>query len=264
MIEKFVTQPKTLSRLQSGLLGPHLPAIASTLDQLGYSTGSIRLHLRAADHFGTWLLQQKIDVQDINDTVVDCYLLGLDRLRSACTPQGRFPHTALGLRHLLEILRQFEPKKDDVMFADKPVIPGSPERPMGDPQSRSRSKKLNPQVADYAKMLHKEHGMNLDQTLKLGQKINVTPMETAAVDKLRVKGAGELAALAPLDGEKFASAYIETMINGHTEVLGMIDNQLLKNAENSDLKKHLTETRGHVASHLEAAKKLQAGSRGRR
>ncbi len=183
---------------------------------------------------------------------------------------------------------QFQPKKDDVMFADKPVIPGSPERPAGDAQSRSRAsegssdgevlgflaavndneivaaleagkKKLNPQVADYAKMLHKEHGMNLDQTLKLGQKINVTPMETTAVDKLRVKGAGELAALAPLDGEKFASAYLETMINGHTEVLGMIDNQLLKNAENADLKKHLTETRGHVANHLEAAKKLQAG-----
>jgi len=67
---------------------------------------------------------------------------------------------------------------------------------------------------------------------------------------------GELAALAPLDGEKFASAYIETMIKGHTEVLGMIDNQLLKNAANAELKKHLTETRGHVANHLEAAKKL--------
>lgn len=195
---------------------------------------------------------------------------------------------ALGKYPLYTTALQFEPKKDDVMFADKPVIAGSPERPMGDSQSRSRSKegssdgevlgflaavndneivaaleagkkKLNPQVADYAKMLHKEHGMNLDQTLKLGQKINVTPMETAAVDKLRVKGAGELAALAPLDGEKFASVYIEMMVKGHTEVLGMIDNQLLKNASNADLKKHLTETRGHVANHLEAAKKLQTG-----
>lgn len=187
---------------------------------------------------------------------------------------------------------QFQPKKDDVMFADKTVIPGSPERPMGDPQSRSKSKegsgdgeilgflaavneneivaaleagnkKLSPEVSDFAKMLHKEHGKNLEDTLKLGQKINVTPMETGAVDKLRVKGAGELAILAPLDREKFASAYIEAMIKGHVEVLGMIDTKLLKNAANADLKKHLTETRGHVANHLEAARKLQAGMRTR-
>jgi len=105
MIEKFFTQPATLSRLQSGLLGPHLPAVASVLEQLGYSTGSIRLHLRAADHFGTWLLEENIEVHDINDTVVDRYLMGLGRQHSACSPEGRLPHTALGLRHLLEILR---------------------------------------------------------------------------------------------------------------------------------------------------------------
>ena len=106
MLEKFFTQPATLSRLQSGLLGPHLPAVANALDQIGYSTGSIRLHLRAADHFGAWLLEQKIEIQDINDPVVDRYLRGLGRQRSACSPKGRLPHTALGVRHLLEILRQ--------------------------------------------------------------------------------------------------------------------------------------------------------------
>ena len=70
MIEKFFTQPATLSRLQSGMFGPHLPAVASSLDQSGYSAGSIRLHLRAADHFGTWLLEQKIEIHDVNVTVV--------------------------------------------------------------------------------------------------------------------------------------------------------------------------------------------------
>jgi hypothetical protein len=49
MIENFFTQEATVSRLQSGLLGPHLPAVANALDQMGYSPGSIRLHLRAAD-----------------------------------------------------------------------------------------------------------------------------------------------------------------------------------------------------------------------
>lgn len=56
-------------------------------------------------------------------------------------------------------------------------------------------------------------------------------METAAVDKLRVRGAGELAMLLPLDGEKFAAAYLAAMITGHTEVLDMIDNELLKRAD---------------------------------
>ncbi|MBC7925030.1 MAG: DUF4142 domain-containing protein [Bryobacteraceae bacterium] len=192
---------------------------------------------------------------------------------------GKYPPYTTALR--------FEPEKNNVTFADTPVIPGSPERPITDPNTRSRSKesagdgeilgfigavsdneivaaleagkkKLSPAVTAYAKMLHQEHGKNLEATLALGQKINVTPIETAAVDKLRVSGAGELAALAPLEGNEFGSAYLLAMIKDHTEVLGMIDNQLLKRAENEAVKKHLTDTRSHVANHLAEGKKLQA------
>src|ERR1051325_1661917 len=105
MIEKFFTQPTTLSRLKSGLFGPHLPTVANALHQAGYSTGTIRLHLRAADHFGAWLLKQKIDISSVNDSVVERYVQGLGRLRSGCSPDGRLPHAALGLQHLLEVLR---------------------------------------------------------------------------------------------------------------------------------------------------------------
>ncbi len=41
------------------------------------------------------------------------------------------------------------------------------------------------------------------------------------------------------------------------EVIAMIDGELLKTAENDALKKHLTETRGHIAMHLEKAKEIQ-------
>lgn len=190
--------------------------------------------------------------------------------------QGKYPPYTTAL--------QFEPKKSGTSFADVPVIPGSPMRPMGiaKPQGDkgdgevlgfvgavddndivaaivAGTKKLSPEVAGYAKMLHTEHGKNLAETLKLGQQIKVTPMETDAVDKLRVKGAGELAALVPLEGDAFGKAYIEAMIEGHGEVLDMIDNQLLKNTDNAVLKKHLTETRGDVAKHLDEARKVQAG-----
>lgn len=203
---------------------------------------------------------------------------------------GKYPPYTTGL--------QFEPTKM-AKDSDTPSMPGAPKRAMkaekdadpevkdaaagkgaaagGDAEILSRvlavntneivaameaaKKKVSPEVLDYAKMLHTEHGKNAGDTMKLGQKIDVTPMDTESVNQLRIKGAGELAALVPLDGDKFGTAYIEAMIKGHTEVLAMIDSKLLPGAKNEDLKKHLSETRGHVAMHLEAAKKIQGGAK---
>jgi integrase/recombinase XerD len=108
MIEKFFTQSHTLVRMREGLLGPHLPAIAAALDEAHYSTATIRLHLRAAGHFGVWLQEKNIGVADVCDDTVDRYIRGLDRQCSPSTPNGRLPHSALGLHHLVEVLRQAE------------------------------------------------------------------------------------------------------------------------------------------------------------
>jgi len=173
---------------------------------------------------------------------------------------------------------QFTPPTEGVLFPDKPVIPGSAMRSVPNTEgtdaevlafvnavnvneilaaSGAQKKKISGPVMDYAKMLHTEHGANMAKTAKLGQSINVTPSITKAVDALMQKGAGELATLIPLDGKDFETAYIDAMIKGHTEVLEMIDGQLLKTAKNDALKAHLTETRGHVAMHLEEAKKIK-------
>lgn len=67
--------------------------------------------------------------------------------------------------------------------------------------------------------------------------------------------------IAPLEGEEFGQAYVAAMVKGHTEVLAMIDNELMKSAQNESLTKRLAETREHVAMHLEHGKKLQGGTR---
>jgi len=64
----------------------------------------------------------------------------------------------------------------------------------------------------------REHGMSLVKAMELGEKINVAPLETARVDQLRVKGAGELAGLVPLEGDAFANGYIAAMVKGHADV----------------------------------------------
>jgi len=177
---------------------------------------------------------------------------------------------------------QFEPAGDSAMFPDVPVIPGSPlregqgeaEGDKGDAEvlgfvgaindneilaaAAASQKKASPEVLDYAKMMHEEHGENLEQTLKLGEQIGVTPMDTKAVDDLRVKGARELSTLLPLEGDEFGTAYIDAMIKSHKEVLNKIDTQFSAKANNEQIKKHLTDTRGHVATHLEEAMKIQA------
>lgn len=200
---------------------------------------------------------------------------------------GKYPPYTTGL--------QFEPTgapKD----SDKPSMPGAPKRAVksdgdADPEVKDGAasstktsgdaeilsillavdtneivaameagkKKLSEPVAEYAKMIHTQHGKHAGDTMKLGQKIDITPMDTEKTDALRIKGAGELAKIVPLDGEEFGAKYMEAMVAGHTEVLAMIDGELLKTAENEVLKKHLTETREHIAMHLEEGKKIQAG-----
>lgn len=173
---------------------------------------------------------------------------------------------------------QFTPPTEDVLYPDKPIVAGSPMREVPGTEgtdaevlsfviavdvneilaaSEAQKKKVSGAVMDYAKMLHTAHGTNMAKTIKLGQSIKVTPSDTKAVDALKKKGAGELAMLIPLNGKEFEVAYLDAMIKGHTEVLAMIDDKLLKTAKNSALKSHLTETRGHVAMHLEQAKKLK-------
>ncbi len=184
----------------------------------------------------------------------------------------------------------FEPAKGrSAEFSDKPVIPGSPVRvedladaPKPVPASdradaevlasilavdlnevlaagEAQKKQMSRPAMDYARMLHQEHGQHMVDTLKLGLQIGVTPIDTAAVEKMKIKGAGELAGLVVLDGAAFERAYITAMVNGHTEVLGMIDGKLSKSANNAVLKQHLVTTRAHIATHLTTAEQLQGG-----
>ena len=184
---------------------------------------------------------------------------------------------------------QFEPSKL-AKDSDKPTIPGAPKRAMkaegdADPEVKKEGRaggdaeilsillavdtnevvgameaakqELSADIKEYAKMIHTEHGKHAAATMKLGQKIQVTPMDTEKTNALRMKGAAELATLVPLKDAEFGTKYVDAMVKGYTEVLGMIDDELLKNVENESLKTHLTETREHISMHLEKAKQLQ-------
>lgn len=125
----------------------------------------------------------------------------------------------------------------------------------------AQQKKLSQPLLDYAKTLHQQHGKNMQDTLQLGMKIGVTPLETKATEALHIKGAQALAKLVPLNGEDFGRAYLAQMIKAHTDALQMVDQQI-RAAQNEDLKAHLTATREELAMHLKAGDQLQAARAG--
>jgi len=103
MLNIFTSQ-KVRSRMKSGPMGPYLSEIAAVLCNQGYARSTIRLHLRAADQFGAWLLKEGVSINDISTSTVDRYLEGLDRQYSQSCLGGRLPHKALGVRGLVEFL----------------------------------------------------------------------------------------------------------------------------------------------------------------
>ncbi len=189
---------------------------------------------------------------------------------------------------------QFEVERRPAQDPDSPVIAGSPTRPgTGNDSGGSRSqpvpmnsmlddatilglivaiddneiaaamdastKKVRQDVLAYARMLHKEHGQNLKDTLELGVAQGIVPAENATVTAKRLEGANELVKLAPMMGDEFAQAYVAAMVKGHEGVLALIDGKLLPAAKDEEVKRHLTETRGHIAMHLDQARGLQGG-----
>jgi len=105
MLNIFTSQ-RVRSRMESGPMGPYLSAIAAELQQQGYARSTIRRHLRAADHFGAWLVKQGLSLKDIGEPLVDRYLKGLNRQFSSSCPGGRLLHKALGIPELVRFLRR--------------------------------------------------------------------------------------------------------------------------------------------------------------
>jgi len=176
---------------------------------------------------------------------------------------------------------QFEPKKS-AGFTDLATIPGAPARAveLENPETDGDAAVLASLIAvdinlivaaktaammdvaspvkEFSEMVQKDHAQNAAATMKLAEKIGITPVITEEIGKSRMEAAGNLAELvAKTDGD-FGQLYIDAMVKNHQKCLDKIDNTLIKNASNEEVKSHLSETRAAIAKHLERAKEIQS------
>lgn len=105
MLNDIFTRASLLAKLQSGPLGPYLPDLVSALQQQRYASHTIQKYLHAADAFGRWLNTQQLALYDVNEGVIARYVSTLQRRKVHSRPRGAPPHEAVGLKHLLTLLR---------------------------------------------------------------------------------------------------------------------------------------------------------------
>ena len=124
--------------------------------------------------------------------------------------------------------------------------------------SQALSKNVSEPITTYAQMLQTDHRANMQKTQSAAESINLTAMDTPAVDDFKTKGSSDIAKLDPLSGPEYEKAFMDMMVKGHREALTMIDNQLMSQAQSEPMKAQLQESRKHIAAHLEVAEKIQS------
>lgn len=114
----------------------------------------------------------------------------------------------------------------------------------------------NAQVKSFASMMVKDHTEADTKAKKIGQTAKITPTENEVSSKVKSDGDATMTTLKAAKGAEFDRAYMDAQVKAHTDVLSAIDDKLLPNVQNAELKKHLEDVRTHVAHHLEKAKEI--------
>lgn len=125
----------------------------------------------------------------------------------------------------------------------------------------AEQKATNPEVKKFAQMMVADHQSVIDQAVALVTKLKVTPdnnndttkslMDGEATTKSKLEAAPK--------GAEFDKAYVDNEVAYHTAVIDVVDNTLIPNAKNPELKKLLESASPVFKQHLEHAKKVQAG-----
>ena len=120
------------------------------------------------------------------------------------------------------------------------------------------SKSSNPKVKEFANLMVRDHTSVNKKATDLAKKLKLTPEESDTSRSLKSNGDANLEKLRGLSGAEFDKAYIDNEVTYHESVAKVVDETLIPNAKNADLKSLLESAKPIFASHLSHAKELQS------
>lgn len=122
----------------------------------------------------------------------------------------------------------------------------------------AKSRAKSPEVQAFASKMANEHGANSKELKDLAKNQKIKPVASDKADQIATQLKMQLTQLKTVKDAEFDRAYIQTQIDAHQSLLQSIDNELLSNVKDPELKSYLEKTRSHVSNHLDEAKAVQA------
>jgi putative membrane protein len=120
------------------------------------------------------------------------------------------------------------------------------------------SSSKNAEVRKFAQLMVRDHTDVNRQAVDLVTRLKVTPQDNDTSRSLAAGGEKNVAALKSLKGAAFDKSYVEHEVAYHQAVLDAVDQTLVPNAKNGELKALLVKVRPAFVAHLEHAKHLAA------
>lgn len=115
----------------------------------------------------------------------------------------------------------------------------------------------SPAVKEFAQTMIRDHNAVIERATALAQRLNVTPADNDVSQSLLAEAEEETAKFDDLAGASFDRSYIAREVEYHRAVLHAIDDVLLPQTRNDDLRQLLTEVRPAIEAHLQHAEQIQ-------
>jgi putative membrane protein len=113
-------------------------------------------------------------------------------------------------------------------------------------------------IQQFAQRMITDHGGVNIAASGLVSKLGVTPADSATSTTLKSGGDDNITTLKGLSGKAFDRAYVRHEVGYHQAVLDEIDDVLIPDAQNAELKALLVQVRPAIAAHLAHAKMIKA------
>ena len=122
----------------------------------------------------------------------------------------------------------------------------------------ARTKGMNAQVKEFGQMMVRDHGGLNKKIKELGGKLNLTPEENATSRQLKQMADSVGTSLKGMTGGDFDRAYIDSEVKIHQMVLDQLDQTLIPQSQNAEVKSLLQSARPTISAHLDRAKSIQS------